>query len=172
MVAVHTDNEQTIDEQTPATPVPTAHTPAPEPAPALTVLGRTRQQTRAQQVIDTLLRLTPRARALSPIPETESETINPTTTQDDTIDELNQQTSPEETILATSEDNDNSTPSSTHTDEAYKGEINKQNEVTDETKVGLDRENMDRVLASHVRTTVDELNKALDDADEEELVNY
>ena len=27
---------------------------------------------------------------------------------------------------------------------------------------------MDRVLASHVRTTVDELNKALDDADEED----
>jgi hypothetical protein len=126
-------------------------------------------------VIDTLLRLAPRARALSLIPETESETINPTTTQDDTINELNQQTSPEGTILATSEDNDNSTPSSTHTDEAYKGEEYKQNDVTDETKVGLDRENMDRVLASHVRTTVDELNKALDDADEEDegaLANY
>jgi hypothetical protein len=168
MVAVHTDNEQTSDEQTPTTPVPTAHTPAPEPAPAPTLLGRTRQQTRAQQVLDTLLRLTPRARTLSPVPETESEPIILTPTQDDNNNELNQHSSPEETILATSVQDEHSISSNIHATEEDQDEEHQLNEATDESKVGIDRENMDRVLASHVRTTVDELNKALDDADEED----
>jgi hypothetical protein len=118
-------------------------------------------------VLDTLLRLAPRARALTPVPEIESEAIN--LTSDETINELHQQPSMEEAIPATSEHNEDHNPSSANTvEEDQIEDEHKEYGATDESKVGLDRENMDRVLESHVRTTVDELNKALDDADEED----
>jgi hypothetical protein len=162
---------QTDDEQTPTTPtepVTTVPAPTPEPAPTPSLLGRTRQQTRAQQVLETLLSLTPRARTPSPTPEPNVETLISTTTEDDNVDKSDQQDPSKENLSAISEQDEVSTSNDTSTTDNEQVVEHQDTETPDADTIGIDRENMDRILASHVRETVHELNNALDDADMED----
>jgi hypothetical protein len=117
---------------------------SPEPASDATTpeLGRTRQQTRAQQFIDTLRNLTP---------------LSPQRTETIIFTDNEQQNTPSEQKVDESEEGSNSPID----DVGQSRDRTNSNEHT-----GLDRENITSILEDHIRASVTEANENLDEADE------